>query len=806
MKHRMRKYYLAIALIAAVAVTGIVCHTPPAESQLGTYFYDQFNLGGYDWTPVRGSWTVANGEYTEIIDPSSDEAWSVAGSSSWFDYAVETKVYSTDSDGTISLAGRWANENNYYALEYSDTGTPDSAKLMLYKRVNGLRVDLAEWKRVNGAVYNYNIPFIGENAAEVSQNPYPVGMKLKFLGANIDVYVNDVRIGYTSDSSLYYGKIALGEYNRKAYFDEIYVWDVTPPRLITNAVQEVVGNAAAVSFSTDEYSSYAVNYKVYTSPTWDFSKGSTVRALSHSVDLTGLTTDTTYFYMITVKDAAGNEKSSEIGEFTTPVDLDSTPPVISDVVYSDVTANSAVISWTTDDSANSTVEYGVSPGSYKWAISYDDKVTSHSISLKKLSGQTTYYVRVKSRDLSNNMAVSGEYSFTTLKDLKPRITKVATGSSPSVNVAVYWEQVPAAVRYHVYVSTSNQWGAVPDYTVAETGADKYSYMKPGLTSYLNYFIKVVAEDGTDTAYTVAKAFPPDANPHGYYWDNPDLCQNCHVTHSALGPRLITEVNTDRLCITCHDGTQSKYDVLRGKYRGPESLDVSEDPDRSTWYASIGGPYGSFETQTVIEEAYVPTSRHDLNIYHYAATGNNIEVFDTAESRLSCASCHDPHGSENYRSLRENMRVSNDPTEPLIKTEAYAVTYAAYEKTTYVSGAVEFCGACHSDFNQGAGSSRTALTTTQQPGMKLSTSSMHMFMHPVNIEAKYVTNADVAIPASVYLPYENGKIICQTCHFSHGTTMEGTHIRRDGFPSTVLKRFNEDDGCEDCHDKTRYPDE
>lgn len=329
---------------------------------------------------------------------------------------------------------------------------------MLYKRVNGLRVDLAEWKRVNGAVYNYNIPFIGENAAEVSQNPYPVGMKLKFLGANIDVYVNDVRIGYTSDSSLYYGKIALGEYNRKAYFDEIYVWDVTPPRLITNAVQEVVGNAAAVSFSTDEYSSYAVNYKVYTSPTWDFSKGSTVRALSHSVDLTGLTTDTTYFYMITVKDAAGNEKSSEIGEFTTPVDLDSTPPVISDVVYSDVTANSAVISWTTDDSANSTVEYGVSPGSYKWAISYDDKVTSHSISLKKLSGQTTYYVRVKSRDLSNNMAVSGEYSFTTLKDLKPRITKVATGSSPSVNVAVYWEQVPAAVRYHVYVSTSNQWG------------------------------------------------------------------------------------------------------------------------------------------------------------------------------------------------------------------------------------------------------------------------------------------------------------------------------------------------------------
>jgi hypothetical protein len=81
----------------------------------------------------------------------------------------------------------------------------------------------------------------------------------------------------------------------------------------------------------------------------------------------------------------------------------------------------------------------------------------------------------------------------------------------------------------------------------------------------------------------------------------------------------------------------------------------------------------------------------------------------------------------------------------------------------------------------------------------------MYMHPVNVTAQYVTKTAYAVPTPDYLPYENGKIICQTCHFTHGTTNTGTHVRRDGFNSTCLKRFDKTTGCEDCHDKTNHPD-
>ncbi|MFZ5640508.1 MAG: cytochrome c3 family protein [Bacillota bacterium] len=799
MRYPSNKFYLLLTIIFVTALAGMVYYISPARSQQGAYFSDLFNMNAYDWTPAAGSWAVVNGEYTETVDPSSEEAWSVAGSTSWFDYSVEAKVYSTDSNGTISLAGRWADINNFYALEYSDTGTADSAKLTLYKKVNGVRVNLAQWNRSS----NTNVPYIGEGAAGVANNPYPVIFKLKFLGANIEAYVNSTLIGFTSDTSLYYGKIAVGEYNRQAYFDDIYVWDVTPPKISNIAESYITGSTVTIDFLTDEFASHRIDYGQTTS--YGSSKVTTVRDLNHSVDISGLTPNTTYHYKITVTDAAGNATSSADRTFTTGATVDTVAPSVYNVAYSSVTANTAVITWNSDEPGNCTVDYGTSPGSYKYSLSYDNKTTEHAVYLSKLTGLTTYYFRVKTRDVAGNIGISPEYNFTTLKDIKPKVTRLITGSTPSVNVTVYWERIPVAVRYKVYVAPDNNW-ITPDAIINESGQSQYYFNKGSLTANLNYFIKILAEDSvSDSAYTIARAFPPDTNPHGYYWDNPELCQNCHATHTAAGPRLIVNENTDELCVTCHDGSQSKYDVLRGKYKGPLSLDHPVDPGHTTWYDSIAGPYGSMEGKTV-EAVYTPTSRHDLNIYNYAATGNNIENVEVADARLSCASCHDPHGSENYRNLRENMQVSLNPSTPLIKTEAYSVTYATYEKTTYVRGAVEFCGACHSDFNQGAGASRTALTTTQQPGMTLSTSSLHKYMHPVNIDAQYVTNTGYHVPVPEHLPYENGQIICQTCHFTHGTYNTGTHTRRDGFPSTVLKRFNETVGCEDCHDKTDHPDE
>jgi internalin A len=97
-------------------------------------------------------------------------------------------------------------------------------------------------------------------------------------------------------------------------------------------------------------------------------------------------------------------------------EADQTPPVISGISASSVTESSATIDWITDEPATSQVEYGLTTSYGSTATSpLDALVTSHSVSLSGLDPSTTYHYRVKSKDESDNEAVSGDHSFTTSK-------------------------------------------------------------------------------------------------------------------------------------------------------------------------------------------------------------------------------------------------------------------------------------------------------------------------------------------------------------------------------------------------------
>jgi serine protease len=91
---------------------------------------------------------------------------------------------------------------------------------------------------------------------------------------------------------------------------------------------------------------------------------------------------------------------------------DITPPVISDVAATDITSNSATITWTTDEPADSVVYYGLTT-SYGYTESNSANVTAHSVPLSGLSADTLYHYKVSSTDPSDNYAESGDYTFTT---------------------------------------------------------------------------------------------------------------------------------------------------------------------------------------------------------------------------------------------------------------------------------------------------------------------------------------------------------------------------------------------------------
>jgi len=102
---------------------------------------------------------------------------------------------------------------------------------------------------------------------------------------------------------------------------------------------------------------------------------------------------------------------------TTTAAIDCVGPVISNVLVLSITDSSAVVTWTTNELANSRVTYGTStpPGTIQNDLS--NYVTSHSMTLAGLSTCTTYYFSVTSADASGNSTTDTKggiyYGFTT---------------------------------------------------------------------------------------------------------------------------------------------------------------------------------------------------------------------------------------------------------------------------------------------------------------------------------------------------------------------------------------------------------
>jgi len=90
---------------------------------------------------------------------------------------------------------------------------------------------------------------------------------------------------------------------------------------------------------------------------------------------------------------------------------DSTPPVISGVGTSNLTDTSVIIKWLTDESANSTVDYGTNTA-YGTVVSNAVLVLNHALSLANLAPNTVYHYRVRSRNTAGLQTSSGDFTFT----------------------------------------------------------------------------------------------------------------------------------------------------------------------------------------------------------------------------------------------------------------------------------------------------------------------------------------------------------------------------------------------------------
>jgi len=133
-------------------------------------------------------------------------------------------------------------------------------------------------------------------------------------------------------------------------------------------------------------------------------------------------------------DADGNVGSSSIVNFTIP---DTTPPVISAIASGSLTQTTATITWTTDEAADSQVDYGTTTSYGSSTTLNTSKVTSHSVNLSGLTASTTYHYRVKSKDAAGNLTTSTDRNFTTTAVVadttKPTVSLTAPTNGATVS-------------------------------------------------------------------------------------------------------------------------------------------------------------------------------------------------------------------------------------------------------------------------------------------------------------------------------------------------------------------------------------
>jgi hypothetical protein len=273
----------------------------------------------------------------------------------------------------------------------------------------------------------------------------------------------------------------------------------TPPQVGYVSYWGVNNTGITISWSTDVPANTQLAYGT-TTALGQLSPLQTAMTNSHGVVLTTLNPGTTYYFVAQSTAANGATGYSTTYSFTTTGTQTTPPPVISNVVATSVSNTSETITWTTDQSASSQVNYGLTT-TYTLSSTLDPTlVTSHSVTLTGLTPGTAYDFDVMSANALSVSSTSTNSSFTTTGTAPaPVISNVGSSGVTSGTATISWTTDQAAtsvVNYGAtngYGSTASVAGLVTTHSIALTG----------LTANTTYNFDVVSANAANTSSTSA---------------------------------------------------------------------------------------------------------------------------------------------------------------------------------------------------------------------------------------------------------------------------------------------------------------
>jgi chitodextrinase len=270
--------------------------------------------------------------------------------------------------------------------------------------------------------------------------------------------------------------------------------DNQPPEITDNKISNVTTSGATFTITTDEAALVELEYG--TTESYGLIKTSGEEfATNHTITLTGLSADTTYYYYVRAQDVAGNQSESFTNEFATLPEQQPAPTeplAIIDPLVSDIQARSVTISWQTNRAADGAVHYGV--GNTNASATSAAGVTAHEITLTGLSPETNYSYRVTSKTTDGQTAAVEDLEFTTLADPEPAALEIhvseITTSIDTHSAVISWKTSPATTGRVEYGTTAAH-GLTTEATASGT---THTRTLANLTPNTTYHFQIVASD------------------------------------------------------------------------------------------------------------------------------------------------------------------------------------------------------------------------------------------------------------------------------------------------------------------------